>query len=70
MHNIFFDNCHSHVAKCLNVMGYENKRAYGMVDLAVWFFFQGKFVSMRAFLISFLPFLILVVGAILMGIYL
>lgn len=22
MHNIFCDNCHSHVAKCLNVMGY------------------------------------------------
>lgn len=22
MHNICLDNCHSHVAKCLNVMGY------------------------------------------------
>lgn len=22
MHNIFCDNCHSHVAKCLNIMGY------------------------------------------------
>lgn len=23
MHNICCDNCHSHVAKCLNVMGYS-----------------------------------------------
>jgi hypothetical protein len=22
MHNIFCDNCHSHVAKCLNIMEY------------------------------------------------
>jgi transmembrane protein 222 len=22
MHNLFMDNCHSHVAKCLNIMGY------------------------------------------------
>lgn len=22
MHNLFCDNCHSHVAKCLNLMGY------------------------------------------------
>ena len=24
MHNLFCDNCHSHVAKCLNNMGYGN----------------------------------------------
>eukprot|EP01038_Epipyxis_sp_PR26KG_P014864 gene14864-19980_t len=49
MHNIFCDNCHSHVAKCLNLMGY-----------GVWFFFQGKFVSIKSFFISYTPFLIVV----------
>ena len=35
MHHICCDNCHSHVAKCLNNMGYGGKRNYGMVNLAV-----------------------------------
>lgn len=33
MHNICCDNCHSHVATCLNIMGYDNRRNYGMIDI-------------------------------------
>ena len=70
MHNICFDNCHSHVSKCLNVMAYDSKRSYGMVELAGWFFFKGNYVSVNAFIMTFLPFSILVVGVILMSLYL
>lgn len=34
MHNICCDNCHSHVAQCLNVMGYNKKKSYNMVLIA------------------------------------
>ena len=70
MHNLCFDNCHSHVAKCLNVMGYDGKRSYGMVELAGWFFFRGTSVNVGAFLKTNLPFTLIVVGVILMAIYL
>jgi transmembrane protein 222 len=69
MHNICCDNCHSHVAKCLNIMGYGNKRNYGMVDLAAWFFFQGRFVSFCSFLSTFLPFMLIVTGIVLVSVY-
>lgn len=32
-HNIFLDNCHSHVAECLNRMRYANKSNWNMVRL-------------------------------------
>lgn len=70
MHNICYDNCHSHVVKCLNVMGYDNKRSYNMVDLACWFFFSGKFPTAKAFILTILPFTILVAFIILISVYL
>ena len=42
MHNICCDNCHSHVVQCLNLMAYDGKKSYNMVQLAVWFFFTGR----------------------------
>lgn len=56
MHNICCDNCHSHVAQCLNIMSYGKKRNWGMVKIAVWMFFCGKFVSLQSFLSSYTPF--------------
>lgn len=55
MHNIFCDNCHSHVATALNYMGYDGKRSRGMVWIGVVFFFQGKFTSVSAFIRTYLP---------------
>ena len=62
MHNIFCDNCHSHVATALQRM---NMRAYGvenwnMVKLAFLVFFKGKFLSKSAVYAQFGPFLFLV----------
>ena len=56
MHNICCDNCHSHVAKALNLMAYGNKSNYGMIGIGVWFFFHGRFTSMSSFIKTYLPF--------------
>jgi len=58
MHNIFCDNCHSHVAYALTSM---NMRAFGfnswdMVKLCFLVFFRGRFLSWGGFLAQFLPF--------------
>jgi hypothetical protein len=36
------DNCHSHVARCLNSMAYGGSRDYNMIVLAGWMFFAGE----------------------------
>lgn len=61
MHNLFCDNCHSHVANALNRMPIK---AYGiekwdMVKLAFLIFFRGSFLSWTGFLYQFGPFLVL-----------
>ncbi|EED87836.1 THAPSDRAFT_38651 [Thalassiosira pseudonana CCMP1335] len=62
MHNIFCDNCHSHVAYALNSM---EIRAFGinnwdMVKLCFLVFCRGRFLSFGGFLAQFLPFGVLV----------
>jgi hypothetical protein len=59
MHNICCDNCHSHVARALNIMPYGNTK-WDMVKLCFLLFFQGRFVSMGAIAYQFLPFMIIV----------
>jgi hypothetical protein len=59
MHNLFCDNCHSHVACALNLMEYNSKRGRGMVGIGVWFFFFGRFTSVVDFIRTYLPFTIL-----------
>ncbi|KAG7356741.1 DUF778 domain containing protein [Nitzschia inconspicua] len=59
MHNLFCDNCHSHVAKALNLMPYGGGK-WNMVKLCFLVFFRGTFVSFGGFLCQFLPFLIFV----------
>jgi hypothetical protein len=56
MHNLVCDNCHSHVARCLNLMGYGGKTRYNMVVLALWVFFKGEYVSTQRALAMWLPF--------------
>lgn len=61
MHNICFDNCHSHVAKCLNAMGYGNIRDRNMFSIGIRMFFFSKFVGMKEFIKTFLPFSIIII---------
>jgi len=44
MHNICCDNCHSHVAKALNIMEYKGRHDWDMIKLCFLLFFQGSFV--------------------------
>ncbi|KAL3861231.1 hypothetical protein ACJMK2_007279 [Sinanodonta woodiana] len=65
MHNLFCDNCHSHVAMALNKMHYNNSNRYDMVKLCFLMLIHGKYVSVWGFVKTWLPFLIfasLVIG--------
>ena len=59
MHNLCCDNCHSHVARALNIMGYQDSTSWNMVTLAVLMLVHGKYVSCRAAVSTWLPFLIM-----------
>ncbi|GJQ65998.1 hypothetical protein Trydic_g4091 [Trypoxylus dichotomus] len=61
MHNLFCDNCHSHVATALNIMNYNNSTNWNMVKLALLAAIYSKYVSVGGFLKTWLPFFILVI---------
>lgn len=60
MHNLFCDNCHSHVATALNLMHYDNSNNWNMVKLAFLMLIHGKYVSFGGFLKTWLPFVTLI----------
>ncbi len=45
MHNLFCDNCHSHVATALALMRYDGSTSWNMVTLCFRMLFCGKFVG-------------------------
>jgi transmembrane protein 222 len=49
MHNIFCDNCHSHVAYCLNKMEFDvgmgAETKWNMLLIGAYIFFKGHFVG-------------------------
>ncbi|KAK9891174.1 hypothetical protein WA026_013490 [Henosepilachna vigintioctopunctata] len=54
MHNLFCDNCHSHVATALDIMRYDNSK-WNMIKLAILLIIYGKYVSFGRFLKTWLP---------------
>ncbi|CAI7786489.1 unnamed protein product [Closterium sp. NIES-54] len=64
-YNIFTSNCHSFVACCLNRMAYNGSANWNVVELAAIMFLHGKWVSNRAMIGAFAPFVIVMV----LGIY-
>ena len=60
MHNIFCDNCHSHVARCLNEMRYGGRSNWGMVGVGALIILRGKWVSPWHAAAVWLPFLVIV----------
>nr|XP_046188880.1 transmembrane protein 222-like isoform X4 [Oncorhynchus gorbuscha] len=58
-HNLCCDNCHSHVALALNLMRYDNRTSWNMVNLCLRSLIHGKHVSCVSFLKTWLPFLML-----------
>ncbi|XP_048671997.1 transmembrane protein 222 isoform X2 [Marmota marmota marmota] len=59
MHNLCCDNCHSHVALALNLMRYNNSTNWNMVTLCFFCLLYGKYVSIGAFVKTWLPFVLL-----------
>lgn len=59
MHNLCCDNCHSHVALALNLMRYNNSTNWNMVTLCCFCLIYGKYVSVGAFVKTWLPFVLL-----------
>ncbi|XP_055856564.1 transmembrane protein 222 [Episyrphus balteatus] len=70
MHNLFCDNCHSHVATALIGMRYKNRTNWNMIILSFWVFFRAKFVGIMGFVKTFLPFLIVVSLCVILSVYL
>ncbi|KAL7288989.1 transmembrane protein 222 [Trichogramma pretiosum] len=60
MHNLLCDNCHSHVARALNLMSYDNLVNWNMVKLALYMLIFGKFVSFSAMVKTWAPFIVIV----------
>jgi transmembrane protein 222 len=56
MHNLFWDNCHSHVAFALNEMEYGGRRDWNMVRVWVALWRQGEWVSRAATFSTIAPF--------------
>ncbi|KAG3019637.1 hypothetical protein PC128_g19242 [Phytophthora cactorum] len=49
MHNLCCDNCHSHVAVCLEHANYAGRKRWNMVQLCFWMFFRGKYHQFDTF---------------------
>lgn len=59
-HNLFCDNCHSHVATALNLMNYHGRNDWNMVNVAILITFRSKYVGLSGFLRQWVPFFIFV----------
>ncbi|MEN2499373.1 MAG: hypothetical protein MHMPM18_003592 [Marteilia pararefringens] len=46
-HNLFTQNCHHHVAHALNLMQYDGRSDWTMVDVAILANLQGKHLNLR-----------------------
>eukprot|EP00096_Caligus_rogercresseyi_P007991 TRINITY_DN2620_c0_g1_i1.p1 TRINITY_DN2620_c0_g1~~TRINITY_DN2620_c0_g1_i1.p1 ORF type:complete len:169 (-),score=26.25 TRINITY_DN2620_c0_g1_i1:159-665(-) len=59
MHNLFCDNCHSHVAMALNEMGYKGSTSWNMVTVCWNLMLRSSFVGCSGFLKTyFMPLVI------------
>ena len=63
-HNIFWNNCHNHVAYVLNQLNYKGKSNYNIVDIWWLLILKGKYISFWAFIKTYLGFFIflLIIG--------
>uniref|UniRef100_A0A183C1X1 Probable U2 small nuclear ribonucleoprotein A' n=1 Tax=Globodera pallida TaxID=36090 RepID=A0A183C1X1_GLOPA len=60
VHNLFCDNCHSHVALALNTMRYGGKSNWNNFRVGADVHLHGKLVGFDGFLRQFLPFFLII----------
>eukprot|EP00177_Eucheuma_denticulatum_P007314 GFKZ01013313.1.p1 GENE.GFKZ01013313.1~~GFKZ01013313.1.p1 ORF type:complete len:119 (+),score=1.97 GFKZ01013313.1:519-875(+) len=68
MHNLFWDNCHSHVAFVLNQLKYDGKTNWNMVRVFQCIWWRGSWVRSKDAALVFGPCLILLVVAVAVGV--
>lgn len=61
-HNLICDNCNHHVARTLNIMGYDGHREWGMFTLWMYILVHGKSVGVRGFCFQYGPFVLICAG--------
>lgn len=61
MHNIVFDNCHSHVARTLNEIRYQGRDDWNMLRVWAALWMHGKWTSTTVAIRTLLPTVVLVV---------
>lgn len=61
MHDLFWDNCHSHCGMALTLMKYGGSTSWNMVKMAAWMFIFGRYVGFMGFVKTWLPFTLIVV---------
>ena len=59
-HNIFLNNCHSHVAFVLNQLNFHGRNNYNMASIWWMLILRGKYVSFCGFFKTYFPFLLIV----------
>ena len=59
-HNLFINNCHSHVAYVLNQLNYKGRNNYTMVSIWWMLIAKGRYVSFCGFFKTYIGFLIII----------
>mmetsp|Transcript_15250 Transcript_15250/g.22425 ORF Transcript_15250/g.22425 Transcript_15250/m.22425 type:complete len:191 (-) Transcript_15250:379-951(-) len=60
MHNLFCDNCHSHVATALDAVAFQGYKSWNMFILAGWMFFCGRYTSLAGLVQTWAPFVVII----------
>ena len=63
MHNICCDNCHSHVAKALNILNYKGKNNYTMVHVWWMLLTGGKYLTWGHLLCTYVGYILIAIIA-------
>eukprot|EP01130_Rhizamoeba_saxonica_P018083 TRINITY_DN8959_c1_g1_i3.p1 TRINITY_DN8959_c1_g1~~TRINITY_DN8959_c1_g1_i3.p1 ORF type:complete len:182 (+),score=13.08 TRINITY_DN8959_c1_g1_i3:1-546(+) len=67
-HNLLCQNCHDHAAVTLNRLKYKNFTHWNTLTIILYMFAVGHFVSPKRTLIGYLPFVILIILFIILGV--
>ncbi|KAG5441776.1 Transmembrane protein 222 [Clonorchis sinensis] len=59
VHNLFCDNCYSHVARALNGMRYRGRSNWNMFSVTLLFFSHARYVNLKGCLASLVPFVLI-----------
>ena len=59
MHNLFCNNCHSHVASVLNKYKYNGRNDYNMIDVWMMTIRRSQYVGWRTVIQTYIGFIVM-----------